>query len=226
MARRDRRRVGTAVTDPGGRRPEAASTTGGERLPSGSADHTLQLFDDGASVAGAVSDYVLEGERAGDAALIVARARHWQAIARQLKARGCSAPFASGGGRFLALEAETVLPRLLWRELPDAGRFDLQIATPLRQLASSAPGVRVYGELVDLLAEQGRFSAAEALEHLWNGLREELPFTLLCGYSSVCFGAPDATRALQRLCHTHTRATAGHGDVLGAFLLAQNLGPA
>ena len=78
--------------------------------------------------------------------------------------------------------------------------------------------MHVYGEMVDILAEQGRFDAAHELELLWNELAARKSLTLLCGYASVRFGDVRDAAALHRIC-AHTAVHADAGDLLGTWLL-------
>jgi hypothetical protein len=98
--------------------------------------------------------------------------------------------------------------------------FDLHIGDLVARLAgdSGAP-VRIYGELVEILAEEANFSGAEEFEDLWNRLGIVVPCTLLCGYSSAHFAAPAAGAALQHICRRHTRVHQSRSDMLGNWLL-------
>jgi hypothetical protein len=75
-----------------------------------------------------------------------------------------------------------------------------------RALRSGAP-VRVYGEMVALLWEEGRVTAAMSLEGLWNDLATTHPFELLCGYPSALFLHPSSAHDLELLCAAHTAVT-------------------
>lgn len=184
--------------------------------PAGHGPHVARFFDTETSRTGAVLAYVVDALQSGDCVLVVSTAGHWQAIAQRLAARGGA---AAGAGRLSVLDAETLLDQLLVDGEIDAVRFDQTVGSLVRQMTAGGVRLRVYGEMVDLLAEAGSFAAAERLEWLWNRLAASVAFTLLCGYSAVHFGHPRTAAALRRICDCHTRVHAEPDDELAAWLL-------
>ena len=77
----------------------------------------------------------------------------------------------------------------------------------------------MYGEMVDILAEEGNFAAVDDLETLWSELGTRLPLTLLCGYASAHFAAPGANGLMRRVCDLHQRVERREHDVLANWLL-------
>jgi anti-sigma regulatory factor (Ser/Thr protein kinase) len=76
----------------------------------------------------------------------------------------------------------------------------------VRHAAATGRAVRAYGEMVALLWDAGNVLAALELERLWNALRHEVPFSLLCTYPSASVSGPGHVEALQEICHLHTAA--------------------
>lgn len=66
------------------------------------------------------------------------------------------------------------------------------------------PNLRIYGEMVALLWDEGRRDAALELENLWNHLASRHRFTLLCAYplASIQWG-PD-TAPFRGICSSHS----------------------
>jgi len=183
----------------------------------GTAEHLLQLFDSDGSRAESVAAYVRAGLAGGDAVLLVLTGEHWSAVRTALGGR--AADPAIHEGRLVVKDAQAALRAFMHRGVPDASRFDASIGTLVRQLTATGARLRVYGEMVDLLAIAGEFEAARELETLWNQLVTIHPFTLFCGYSAVSFGDPRSAHALRALCAAHSRVVATSHDVLGTFLL-------
>ena len=71
--------------------------------------------------------------------------------------------------------------------------------------------VRAYGEMVDVLWQQGRTDVAIRVELLWNLLATSYGFDLLCGYSMGSFYKQ--TERLDEICRHHTRIVKDHGHV-------------
>jgi hypothetical protein len=90
-----------------------------------------------------------------------------------------------------------------------------------RLIAETAGGVSVYGEMVELLAEEGDMRGAQRLEQLWNELADRQPFSLLCGYSAAHFADARTATDLRAICCTHTRVQKNTSDMLGNWLVGR-----
>ncbi len=183
--------------------------------------HSVQLFDQPESLAGTVAAYLLEGWQAGDTLLAVATGAHWAAIRDRLTAAGLPVAGAIASGRLTVRDARQSLEAMRRHERLDPVRFHGTIGQLVRRLVARGPRVRIFGEMVDLLAAAGQFGCAEQLEAWWNGLAARRPFTLLCGYSAVTFGDPLSVDALRRICQAHQRVHADPDDLLGSFLVGR-----
>ena len=183
-------------------------------------EHILQLFDTPESLGNVVSAFLHEGWENGEHLLVVAKPRHWTRVSDRLARRGCSESEAIEQGRLTVLDANATLPGFMRGQTIDPALFLSTIGALVARLASSSRGgLRVYGELVELLAEEGNFAAARELEHLWNTLREQHRFTLLCGYSAAHFAGFGMAPALRAICDCHTRVQRNASDMLGSWLL-------
>jgi hypothetical protein len=124
-------------------------------------------------------------------------------------------------GRLTVLDVHAVLPGILCGRDVDAAAFRATVGALVARLAhrSTRAGLRIYGELVEVLAEDDNCEAAREIEHLWNELREQHQFTLLCGYSAAHFTGPAGAPALRAICEQHTRVQRNASDLLGSWLL-------
>jgi hypothetical protein len=186
-------------------------------------EHFVQLFDDSESLGAAVASFLEEGFSNGDAALVVLSRDHWDAIAARLHEHGVSIAAAAASGQLTIRDGAEMLHVFTQCDLPDAELFDRSIGTLVRQLAAGGRRLRIYGEMVDLLAAEGNFRGASALEQLWNELGERESFTLFCSYSAVHFGDPRTTDALRAICRFHSHVRSSPVDILGSFLLKPHL---
>jgi hypothetical protein len=185
-------------------------------------EHILQLFDTTDSLANVVSAYLNEGWQAGDHLLVAAKPSHWTRISERLERRSCPVNLAIKEGRLTVLDAATTLARM-----SRSGRVDRQLfmehigALVGRLVAETANSVRMYGEMVELLAEEGDMSAAHHLEQLWNELADRQPFTILCGYSAAHFSDIRTSADLHAICGAHTRVQKNTSDLLGNWLVGR-----
>lgn len=182
-------------------------------------EHIVQFFDTRESLADSVAGFLAEGCRQGERLLVVARPRNWLAIAGALRAG--SHPLADGAETSLTvLDAEDALSKFMRHGLPDSLLFHKTIGALVRKLADQQKvGFRIYGEMVEVLAEEGNYHAAQRLEELWNELTVRHSFVLLCGYSSAHFASRETREALVGICAAHSHVHKNHADPLAEWLL-------
>jgi hypothetical protein len=181
--------------------------------------HHVQLFDSPSSRAEAVFTFVRDGLIAGDAILLVVTVAHWDAILRRSRDEGLDLDAARATGRLTVRDAFETLDQFTTAGLPVWSAFDRTVGALVRRLASNGSRLRIYGEMVDVLARQGEFDAAHRLEEFWNRLQEQSSWMLFCGYSAEHFGNPRDGDALRRICELHSHVHSDPRDVLGNFLL-------
>ena len=181
--------------------------------------HGVHLFDTPESLASTVTSFFIEGYKAGGNLLIVAKPNHRAAILSALQRAGCFPDDTSVRQRLVALDASEVLNQITRHGVVDRRLFDSCVAPLVEKLAATGK-LWIYGEIVELFAEQQDFAGAIRLEEMWNDLSARVPFTLLCGYSSAHFAPPSSKNALRDICGTHTHAAATTADTLGQWLLA------
>ncbi|HEY6360373.1 MAG TPA: MEDS domain-containing protein [Vicinamibacterales bacterium] len=186
-------------------------------------EHVVQLFDTTNSLANVVSAFLNEGWLQGDHLLVVAKPAHWAKTSDRLGRRGCPVAQAIKDGRLSVLDAATTLARVMRFGVLDRQLFLDHVGALVGRLVSeSSRGVRIYGEMVDLLAEEGDLRGVQVLERFWNDLRERQPFTLLCGYNAAHFTDALAMPALHTICNAHTRVQRNASDLLGNWLIGRD----
>jgi len=178
--------------------------------------HVVQLFDAPRSLADAVSHFLLEGRSHNEQLLAIARASHWQLIRAYLERRGLRVN--ESNDRLIVLDARKVRSRIMRRGRLDPARMEETLSGMLAELSQTAAGLRVYGEIVELFAEEGNFEDACALEDYWNHLQQKHRFTLLCGYSAAHFADPRNAEHLREVCGRHTAVKSQSADALGTWL--------
>jgi DcmR-like sensory protein len=183
--------------------------------------HMVQFFDTPTSLANGVARFLAEGLAGNETLLVVARSRNWKAIATCLRSRGCAVAGAVKSGRLVVLDAAATLEKFMRAGLPDSVLFDQVVGQLVSELAGrrGASGLRIYGEMVELLAEERNFYGACRLEELWNELAVRHSFQLLCGYSAAHFASRDAEIALASICQTHTHVHRNPKDLLSEWIL-------
>jgi hypothetical protein len=179
-------------------------------------EHIVQLFDAPRSLADAVSQFLIEGRALGNQQLVIARASHWKLIEGYLERRGFLVD--DHAQPLTIIDARKLRARVTRRGMLDPKRLHDTLGEIVGQLASAPGGLRVYGELVELFAEEGSFEQAAAIEDYWNHLAERFRFTLLCGYSAAHFADPGHACHLRDICARHTSVRSHSADSLGTWL--------
>ena len=179
----------------------------------------VQFFDSDESRAECVAQFLADGYRLGEPAIVVAKPANWALVFEQLKSSGIPVQDAINDGTIVVKDAHDTLQRLSRNGLPDAGAFEENVGKAVAGLAKRGGRVRAYGEMVDMLAQRGDLAEAIKLEHLWNQLGERVPFMLLCGYAAAHFVASATHRALREICGAHTGVHRHAQDPLATWLL-------
>lgn len=183
---------------------------------SSSPAHLVQLFDAPRSLADAVSHFLIEGRAAGNHLLVVARASHWELIRAYLLRRGVAVD--DPAERLTVIDARKIRARMLRRGILDPTRMHETVGELVAQVATQPGGLRAYGEVVELFAEERNFEQAVVLEEYWNHLIAKYGFTLLCGYSAAHFADASHITDLQRICACHGSVRTQPSDTLGTWL--------
>ena len=166
--------------------------------------HIVQLFDSTESLVTTVSTFLSEGLNRGDRALVVMRLAQWNSVASELTTRCVSLSDAVASGRLTVLDGTRTLARIMPHGSPCRGLFEEVIGKTVRQICAAGVRLRVYGDLMDVLAADGNFQGAHELEKMWSDLTRQEPVTVLCGYSAATFHNAAAGETLKSICRSHT----------------------
>ena len=151
--------------------------------------HAVRFYDSKASLCRIVAEFLCEGLAAGQPALVIATAPHRQTLIAELRAGAVDVDALQQGGDLLLLDARQVLASFMFDGMPDRARFRTSVTTAFDRLCRGRQGcaIRAYGEMVDVLWQDGHADAAIRLETLWNELAITHDFSLLCGYAIGSF---------------------------------------
>jgi PAS domain S-box-containing protein len=165
--------------------------------------HAVQFYESDAFLEEIVGKFLADGFAAGESAVVIATAARRDAFAERLRAEGLNV--AAMPVTFL--DARETLATFMVAGLPDAALFALNAGGIIERRGGGGP-VRVYGEMVNLLWQDGEIEAAIRLEKLWNDLAEHQSFFLLCAYPMRNFYKEGDGPLLERICRAHNVAVA------------------
>jgi uncharacterized protein Usg len=162
----------------------------------GASDHIAHTYQDPAALAESVAQYLAAGLRAGEAAIVIARPEHTARFLEKLGARPAD--------QLVLLDAEETLARFMVDGMPQWNRFHAAIGGLIAEMRLQYGTVRAYGEMVDVLWQQGSRDAAIRLEEYWNDLRKLQTFSLLCAYFMDPLDRKAYDGPLQCVCKVHS----------------------
>lgn len=146
--------------------------------------HAVKFYGDDDSLFATVAGFLAEGLVNDQPAVVIATESHRSGIVRRLGELSVDVSRATRDGDLLVLDASELMKAFMREQAPDAALFRQQVGSVVeRALRRRNVVVRAYGEMVDLLWQDGQSSAAIQLEILWNQLASQYGFSLLCGYS-------------------------------------------
>jgi anti-sigma regulatory factor (Ser/Thr protein kinase) len=167
----------------------------------GLGEHAVHFYADDRQLAVTVGDYVTRGARAGAVSVVIATESHRRAFEAELAGAGFDVERAQRNAAYISLDAAAMLARFVRGGRLDPDAFRAVIGGVIRRAGRAGRPVRAYGEMVELLWDAGDVLGAIGLEELWNDLRAELRFSLLCAYQSDIVAGDWHTH----VCRLHTR---------------------
>src|SRR4051812_45915962 len=166
--------------------------------------HFVELFDSTEALVDTVSGFVRDALNQGDAALVIMRLAQWNSVSSELTRRNVPLSGAIANGQLTVLDGTRTLGRIMLHGVPCRGHFDEVIGKTVRESCAGGLRLRVYSDMVDILAGEGNFHGAHELEKMWGDVVRQQPVTVLCGYSVATFYDPEAGDTLRSICRSHT----------------------
>ena len=194
-------------------------------------EHAAQIYRDVDELAESVAAYFVAGFELGEPGVAIATSANWDAIASRLAERGWPGDRIEATGLLVRIDAEKALRSFMVDGEPSRELFEVVVGGLVDAVAEHFPGrrIRAFGEMVNILAEEGRPDAAIALEGLWNELARTRDFSLLCGYRLDVFDRGAQTSPLPDICrvHSHVRPADDYNRLHRAVdaALEETLGP-
>jgi hypothetical protein len=148
--------------------------------------------------------FLAPGLAADEAVVGVLTAPHLAQLEAALADAGFAVDDLRARGRLHLFDAGELLPHLLVDGQLDPERFRTSVGRMVVALTDGGAPLRVFGEMVALLWDQGNLQAVLDLEGLWNELLETRPFPLYCAYPMRAFDREETEAAFHEMCGAHT----------------------
>jgi hypothetical protein len=168
-------------------------------------DHFVQFYESDDFIINSVAEYFFHGLEGSGRCICVGTAEHNDQILSGLRAFGIDPNKAIESGKFIVRDAHELLSEFMSDGVPDARRFEDSVGNLVKENLQPSSPLRVFGEMVAVLCDQGNQNAAVRLEELWNALRNEYDFSLFCAYPLKGFAKPGLNGGMQEICCQHTK---------------------
>lgn len=171
--------------------------------------HFAQLHRDPQALTDAVTLYLQTGLRRGNGIIVIATPEHSDLFLTRLREDGLDPNTFLKSGQLELHDAELTLRKFMRHDMPDREDFRRAMGAVLERVRAFGRGTtRAYGEMVDVLWQEGKQEAAIRLEEYWNELQRLYPFSLFCCYTLDVQHDHAYAGPLEEIGRTHT-------DVLG-----------
>jgi PAS domain S-box-containing protein len=172
--------------------------------------HAVHFYDSDDDLAARVAAFIGEALRAHEPAVIIATPAHRALFTSRLAAMDIDVEAERTGGNLAILDAASTLAKFMVGDAPDGELFTRIVGSVLESIGARGSQwvrVRAYGEMVDLLWQQGDRTAAIALEEMWTDLGDVYDFDLLCAYAMKGLAAAPHGPGVPEICGEHTNVS-------------------
>jgi DcmR-like sensory protein len=172
----------------------------------GVAGHDVQFYRTEESLTRNVVELLAAGVAAGQPIVVFATEPHRRLFEQGLRERGLDTDELYSGRLAVWLDARDTLTAFMEGSLPSRELFMATVGSVFERILNKRSYliIRGYGEMVDLLWQDGNAAGAIALEELWNDLADRYAYSLLCGYSVDNFLTEGGVDGFRRVCSHHT----------------------
>ncbi|KAL7274622.1 hypothetical protein RUND412_002472 [Rhizina undulata] len=139
-----------------------------------------------------------------NAAIIVATQSHLQALEHHLVNQNLMPELLKERRQLKLLNAHDVLEILMPGGKLAPQEFENYFRPLFRDVQKSFTKVLAYGELVNILCEQGKHEVAHELEKVWDHFLAGQNVSLLCGYHMNVFRSNGLDSIFQKICRSHS----------------------
>jgi hypothetical protein len=170
--------------------------------------HLLQVYENESVFLNSLEGFAGTGLLDGDSVVVVASSSHLHALNERLKLQGFDLVDLQLNGRYQPVDADELLSKFMKNEVVEDTRFHKALKPVHDKAAAASKKVRVFGEMVALLALKGNAAAATRLELLWNDFMVAHPITLFCAYPREVMMSTNGS-FIENICACHSSMISG-----------------
>ncbi|MGH7932371.1 MAG: MEDS domain-containing protein [Candidatus Binataceae bacterium] len=166
----------------------------------------MQFYEDPAFVIESVAYLAADALNVGDSSILIATSSHLSGIRDRLTGYGLDLKKLHTSGRYVSLDAEETLSRLMANDWPNDSEFSEIIGGVIRNAMEKSANhfAFVFGEMVAVLCAANKAKAVVRLEQLWNSLAETYRFSLCCAYPLSSVVDQSELNVVFQICAEHS----------------------
>lgn len=166
--------------------------------------HYVQICPDEASQVEVLTRYISDGILNDEAVIAIAKTALRKAVLARLYTLGFDLQALKNKDQVKFFDAEFLLSDLLLDGVLEEQAFQVFVVLPIQEAKLKYRKVRAFGEMVDILWQNGQHNSAIQLEELWNDLCKKEELKLLCTYFLTSLDENSYDHALEHICKCHT----------------------
>jgi hypothetical protein len=167
--------------------------------------HFAQLHRDPQSLTDSVSLFLETGLRRGNSAVVIASRHHTDLFLTRLRESDMDTAGFLKAGQLELHDAEEMLGLFMRNGMPNWEDFRDAMGSVFERVRPTGRGTtRAYGEMVNVLWQEGKQKAAIRLEEYWNELARLYPFSLFCSYMLDVHKDASYNGPLEEIGRTHS----------------------
>lgn len=167
--------------------------------------HLVQFYDSENSLLNAMAAFIGGGLKAGDACVVLSTRQHHESLLERLESDELAMSAAQAREEYIWIDAIETLSRFMVDDMPEPGRFVEVVEGAIAQAGQGQRHVRIFGEMVAVLWEQGNHAAALCLEEFWNDVLKQFPdVSLYCAYPTQIIDGQSFGKEFLEICQQHS----------------------
>jgi hypothetical protein len=166
--------------------------------------HIVQIYESDDFLASGVALFTAEGLRRGEAVLLTGTQAHLSSVRDGLRAHGIDAEAALADRQLTQFDVHEAIAEVVRDGRVCADRFERGVGEALAGAAARHCGVRWWGEISNVLHQQGNTAAALACEDLGNAAIDKYGVTIFCSYRADKFDPDGYEALLPGVCNAHS----------------------
>ena len=180
-------------------------------------EHRAQFYLNDGYLCEAAAQFLADGLRDGGSIVLITSTPRRDSIASHLLTHGFDLTPLGNSGKATVCDARELLAQFMAGGVPDRGRFTTALSSLLDRCAVAGDQpAHVYGDMVEVLCQDGNPSGAIQVEQLWNELAEARRFSVMCGFALASFPTAAHLAHFEEVCrhHTHVLPTERYVNVI------------